>query len=405
MKFLFKNFSLYLLSSIFSSLIGFIGVVVFTKYILPSEYGLFSILMTFFAIFTIFMHGNTFILLTRKFYKEDFDEKTFVINLCFFIFIMFIFLLILNFLIVTHLFNFFNLQIKTMWIYIILFYSLISSYNQLYFTLLRLKDKSIDYFKINFVLSLLRFGISFLLISFYKNWESLIIGAFFSEFIIFLLFVKKFSFTFSSINLNYLKEIFSFFLKILPTTLSWRIITFSDRIILLKFATLEIVGIYSIALKLVSIIEMFIHSFNKAFNPYFMKNMEVKNKKNIIFIMFIYVISIIIIDIFAYYLMPFFIKFFKKEYCPALDLFNLLLLLTFFRVIHIIVSNFLYFFKKEFLISKIVFIGALINIPLNIILFHLYEVKGVIIATIFSYLLICILELIFLQKQKIKGID
>ena len=77
-----------------------------------------------------------------------------------------------------------------------------------------------------------------------------------------------------SVNKDYLSDIFSLCLPLIPHSLSLMIIAVSDRYLLNEMASAQEVAYYVLAVNLAIVVKVTSDAFMKAWNPFFFKNVN-----------------------------------------------------------------------------------------------------------------------------------
>lgn len=254
-KRLVKHSSIYLIGAAFQSLIGFVLIPVYTRYLSPSEYGQLEILNTILLILNIILSFG-FASALQKVHERDCktnEEKKTLIGTIYLFVIPVASLITL----IIALFAKFLTQITlndikyTPYIYLILITNLVVIFLNLSFAVLRVKEKSKKF-------ALFSFGKFFfavcLNIYFVVQLKLGVLGILFGNFlaqtilsITFLPTVlKSAKFAFSK-RLFYKLSIFGF--AIIPASIAMWIMDLSDRYFLKHFSDFHEVGLYSLGYK------------------------------------------------------------------------------------------------------------------------------------------------------------
>jgi len=390
---LVKSSFIYFIVVSFNALTSFLLVFVYSKYLSVEEYGLYGILMVIFSIVYVFIHSNLPNLLSREFYRSQ--KKLYYISSILIYYIVMFFIISLLIIISHNVFiQFFGVKLDLDWILFINIIALLKVIMDLFFSIMRLRFILIKFLILNIMLNILIFIISYLLVQRY-SWKGIFIASFLVYFLYDLIFIIN-NFKYFKFKFKFLKDVFIFAIKYIPTTLNWRIIAYSDRFFILKLLGVSYLGLYTFASQISSIFNLIINAVNQAWGPYFMKNFNSINKKHIIFILLGSIGLFLVIYIFIY----FFINFVNPSYKDAFIYVKYFLVISFFSLFHYLISKYLIFFKKENKISLYTFIGVIVNLILNYILIKYLELVGVLVATILSYVVIVFLEWNYAKKEQ-----
>lgn len=199
-----------------------------------------------------------------------------------------------------------------------------------------------------------------------------------------------------------LKKLLVYGAPLVPASLAFWIITFSNRIILTKLESLESVGIYGVAMKIGTVITLLTSSVQMAWRPY---SMSIKDKPDAdkIYSGIFYIIFLIgmlgVLSIAQ--LSPFILKIMliNPEYKEAANYISFLSMSSFLSFYYLIISVGLFLEEKTRVISKYVGLSAILSIILNLILIPIFSIWGAVAALIISYIFVNVS--IFKQSQRV----
>ncbi len=218
-----------------------------------------------------------------------------------------------------------------------------------------------------------------------------------------LYFIKKeFMISYKQQNINILKKYLNEGKHIFYANLSGNLYGQGNIIILSFFSTELIVGYYSIAQKLASVVTKFFQVIQKTIFPYVAKR-RVENMnsfKSILYkiIIFTFFVSIVILSIlFAlnndiYYL----ISGIHNE--NAVEMFDFWLLISFFTIINVMFHPFLIAMNQDKYLAKVyIFVGIsfLIYSPIST---YIFNVKGMLYSMLIVEIIIFISSLLYAKK-------
>ena len=201
---------------------------------------------------------------------------------------------------------------------------------------------------------------------------------------------------------NYFKESLLYGWPIIPHAVGGFLFMYSDKIIMEKFLALSTIGIYAIADRFAMLMKMLVNSFNEALHPQFMKTAKQGVEKlNTIFKPIILKWSAIIAQIYLY------LAFFSEEaiivltpikYHAAYSLIPILMLAYIFRGLYIFSSYPLFYLKKTKLIPIITITAGVTNIVLNIILIPIYGIFAAAWTTVIAFFITFIIARVFANR-------
>jgi len=230
-------------------------------------------------------------------------------------------------------------------------------------------------------------GLNYLVVFRFLNYLIIVL-------ILFIIFFKNYRIT---IKMQYLKKILLYGLPLLPMTLLFWLMSYIDRYFLLYLTDYTSIGIYGIAARFSRYIVFILSPIVMAWGPI---SMNIKNEDyafkfyintmNIfLFIGFILTfVFIFISEIMVVLLTP-------KEYFQSYKIIGLLCLGFVFNNAYFISNIGISLSKKTIYTSLAAFIGVLINITGNSVLIPKYGISGAAFSTMFSFILMFIINAYF----------
>lgn len=212
--------------------------------------------------------------------------------------------------------------------------------------------------------------------------------------------VKKF-FTLR-INKELLREMLKYAAPLVPASIAFWVIAFSNRFFLGHFESLESVGVYGVAVKFATVITLVTSGVQMAWRPYSMSIKEKDNAKDLfakfyLLIMIVGVIALLGIATLIPYVFSFMIP--NEDYYEAIKYIALISAGSFLNFYYLIISVGLFIEKKTGVISVYFGIAAGVSVLLNIILIPWLSLLGAALAIVISYLTATIL--IYIKSQKV----
>jgi len=140
-----KHSKNYLIADFFNKALGFAAIPIFTRLLLPEEYGIIAIFMSIISIFTVLMSVNLHGALAIKYYEKENDFDEFVGSNILFILILNFFLITLFFIFREYIASFFSISSYLFFIAIVTSFFYIFIQSELTLTS-NIFNKIIDYF-------------------------------------------------------------------------------------------------------------------------------------------------------------------------------------------------------------------------------------------------------------------
>ena len=401
-KNLIKDSFLYIVSDAIFGGLPIILLPIFSYYLLPEDFGLYTNIIVLMNLFSIFIdysasgyYGVNFYLKSRKISRDEVFMNSIRLMLINTI-LLFVFVLIFIDTISE------NLKLNQIDIYNCLFFGLLLSINTLYLTKLRFLNKVISFVKYRLfqvfihTLSSLAFVIILDL-----SWQGRYFGHFLPILLIFPVIIYNerrhlSKIKFFSSSYKYLTPAFIFGITLLPHVLSSWIKTGFDRFILTSTENIAANGIYSTAFQFSIIITLVGVGFNKAFSPYLFKklNGEYKSVKILLYKFFI---ANLIFVIFVLLILPIFVKFFlSKEYIDVIPILPYVILAQGCLNIYIILSNILFHLKKTLTLSLISVFSAFCHVIFLFLFIDKFLEFGAAISFLFSAIIQTLLTFLFI---------
>ncbi|MDD5773367.1 MAG: oligosaccharide flippase family protein [bacterium] len=389
MKKLFKEGSIYFLSTFLVNAGAYLLLPIYTKYLSPEQYGILSLVTVFGSIVATLMQMGLQGAVSRFYYDYKDDER----ELKSYISTIFYFLIGFNllFLILLLLFgnNIFHIFIKNEAVsfypfgFTVLFTTFFTLFSIVPLTLFRVRNQPFLYasFEIGrFVISA-AFSIYFIVFA-----NGLALGKLRGDFIgavslavlfVTILILKKdiiFDFDYKK-----LKASLFYSFPLLPHLVLGMLVAGSDRIIIEKFRPLSDVGIYAIGYSLGSIMNVIVCSINSAQSPWFFETAKNHPDAKEVFRKFVTVYIIVVggicllgilysKDIITYMLPP--------AYKNSSKIVPMILFAYLIQGLYYVVANSLFYAKKTVYFPFISAVSAAVNIGLNILLIPIFGITA-----------------------------
>ena len=221
---------------------------------------------------------------------------------------------------------------------------------------------------------------------------------------IFFLIIKGNLLSGISIRINYAtvqKEMTKYSAPLISNSVAWWINSASDRYVVVGFCGLAENGVYSVASKIPSILNIVQTVFNQAWGVSVIKEFDPDDKEgfftrtyNVYNLLLITVCSCIIAGnrILANLL-------YAKDFYPAWKYVPFLTMAIIFGSLSGFIGGFFSAMKKSSILAKSTMVGAIINFILNLIMVPFIGALGAAIATVISYWLVWMFRTIHVRKN------
>ena len=404
---LFRNFSIYTITTILNNGISFLLIPIFTSHFSPSDYGklgIFTILITLFnSLISISSSGA----IQSEYYQVEKSTLSQIItNALFLNFLLFIF-----FFVFTYIFNYQFYSFTSISSSILLLIPIIAFLNiipQILLIIFQSENKPIFFGILSLTQAGFNLFITIILVVLFKmNWigrvySLLIVALFFSLFGLIVLYKK--GYLIFRYNFKFIKLVLLFGLPLIPHTIGGIIIESSDRFFIKNLVSIEELGIYNTGYQIALIISIVDGAFSQAFVPYLFENLKINTNKSLKQIVkisygyiFILLLSVVLLSVMAPLIFNLFIghKFqngIKYVFWISMGCFAL--------GIYKVFAGYLFYYKKTIYLLYLSFINIGLNIVLNYILIKQFGVIGAAYATFTSYVVLTISTAILANKVK-----
>lgn len=401
-----KHSKNYLIGNFATKALAFISIPVFTRLLLPNEYGLLAIVSSITQIFTILMLLNFHGALSRNYHEKDGEFSVFVGSITVFLFLYNIIFITFIYIFKNSFAGFFNISPKLFIFGII--NGFLGIFTTLYLSYLQTSQQSKKYAILSLVKS---FSILVIAIGwvFYLK-ENKYLGRIYSEMVI-----NGFLFAYSLYNIikisifkvdrAKIKYAINFGAPLIFHAMSGFILVQFDRIIINQISGPGDAGLYSFAYNIGMIMNVVVMSLNKSWVPIFYSKLkdnkyEDINKMVLNYTKFI-LLSALILILFSREIVIFIAD---SAYYSALSLVPIIILSYVFVYFYTIYANYSFYRKKTYLISINTVIAGVTNVILNYIFIPKFGYMAGAYTTLFSYALLFSLHYLnsrYILKEKV----
>lgn len=405
---MFKKSFIYFIGQALSSLIPFLLIPFYTKYLNPDEFGLATVFLITISFGSILFSLGLNTAYMIKYYKIQERERKFLFTIVLLSFSIIIPVTILFIPLTSLITKYFITNFSLLDLFVLSFSIISSLYFNFFSTLLRNQQKAVQFVIYTFGNALINGILNIIMIKYLKlNYHSLVYSICAANLlfsIVGLIYYKKYI---VKINLIDGSKSFKVLLKIgwpiIPSQISSFFLASSDRYLLKTMENDFSVGVYSVGYRFANIIPNFIvNPFFGSYNPtayeLFMvdrsKFIEHQKKFSIILITIITAFVILMEYPFSYL----FHHFIDKRYWTGYSIIGIIALVYIFQSMMFIFDVVQTMMEKLHYSLIFITIGASIDIILNIILIPVLGIKGSAIASLISYVFMTIASYLINRK-------
>lgn len=288
---LFSNTILYTVGEVVPRIISFLMMPIFTRFLSPADYGILSYTNSVISFIYIFctLSLNSYVL---RFYfecKDENEQQKMIGNIFCFIALVNIFVLVLLNLFGPKIIDITNISVPWKpYFRLAVFNNFLESFSIIPMVYYRVKQNAKTFVCISLTRCVLQYVITFVMLAVCGFG---LMSQYYGRIVVLLPFaIIYFSIILKhgkiNLDLKQIKSALKFSLPLLPGAISYLALTSIDRIILERYVSLEIIGIYNIAYTIAMAMNMIIQSFYKAIEPnVFQKYSDDSNQTSFLFYM------------------------------------------------------------------------------------------------------------------------
>ena len=392
-KKLVSNSFVFAIGNLGTKFIGFFLLPLYTYYLTKNDFGIVDLLTTTLSLMIPIFTLSIFDSVLRFAMDKNYDKEAVLINSLVVSFLGFIFTLFI-YPILIHVLPFGDL---ILYFYILLFFQSINSTLTQYVralgdvTLFAISG-IINAF-ITLICNLLFFSIL------HMGIDGFLLSLIFANIITCFFVIGRAnlwrSFKINKLNIKLTKEMLLYSIPLIPNALMWWIMGFSDRYMITYFIGLSANGIYAVANKIPSILNMVNSIFFQAWQMSAIEEFESKDKSKFYSNVFnMFSVTMLVSTSILLVLLKLVLEIFVADnYFEAWKYVPFLLLGTVFSSFSGFLGTSYIAAKKTTGVFKTSVIGAIINIILNILLIPIIGLNGAPIATMISFAVIWLLRI------------
>ena len=407
-----KNTIYYSIGEILPKTVQFFLLPLYTKFLSTSDYGIVSYtntVVTFLNVFTL-LSLNSYVLRYYFIYKDEKKRKEVIGTIYLTIAITNLLLLGLSFLFVPSIISRFNIQIAwNPFFKLALLSNFFHSFATIPLVLYRVKEQANRFVFLSVGRTFLTIALNIILIVYFHKG----INGYFNAMLwgnmaflpLYLLILSKNSIF--CLKKDIIKEAFKFSLPLVPGTISFLILSMSDRVILERFVSLSDMGIYNVACTISLAMSIIVHSGYRAIEPtVYSKHVQRGYyefvKKTQSYYMFAIFCGGLCLSLFSQEIFYFFTS---ESFHGGYIYMPLLVVTSYMTGLNIIYTMVLTGDKKTGTIGVTTLIGGLLSIGLNITFIPMFGVFAAACSSAFSFIimnLILYFKMDFPQKVLVR---
>jgi O-antigen/teichoic acid export membrane protein len=403
---LFKGSVIYFMAIGINSLISFFLVPVLTRYLTPYDYGVVSTIQIFISILGIFLClgiDNSIPVNYVRYERKTFDH--YLKNV--------IYLIIFNFVVIFLCILIFRetlagfVEVPVPWLIISVASLIGTPFFSIAVMLLIAKEKVLQRSIFIIVQTVISAGLSLYFIVICRmNWEGRLLGIVSASLIIgflgLIIIFRQIGTGLNSISFHHIKHALSFGTPMVPYAISGQVMFGINRFFINSMLDISQTGIYSVAHQMGMMVSYLGSSFNTVWMPFFYRKLNENNDiSKLKIVKLTYAVSALIMSAALIWGIgsPFILKYLLgKDFHQASRYVIWIALGYGFESIYSILSGYIYFSQKTYLLTIIGVSCALANMLLTYVLISLNGLTGAAQATFLTYLAFFVLSWIVSQK-------
>lgn len=215
------------------------------------------------------------------------------------------------------------------------------------------------------------------------------------------------------IKREYILKLLNYGVPLIFYSIFYLAMFYFNRFIMVKFLSLDDVGIFSVVVQLGSFIDLLATSFNNAFFPWIYKNLSLIDnmlnnkeinqafiiKQKIVKIIYLYVFGLLFISILAYFVFIFLMKYvLGPSFIKAIDFLFIIIMGFYFKSLYYIFYYFITYSQKNIILSFITGITAIFSIVLNYYFIMYFGLWGAVYSFFITFFIYFLFTFIFSIK-------
>lgn len=406
MKKIFKSFSIYTSVKFANQAIPFLMLPILTRFLSPNDYGILATFVAMMGITDIIVALESPSAVSMGYFNQerDFNFSKYTFNALIINLMAFLMLFVILFFLKSFISQ--RLSIPANWLLLLPLMAICSVIFDIPVKLFVFQQKNLSYAIARVSSSLLEVILSvFFIIFLGLTWQGRVLGIAINQIIFFavgaFLLFKSRLLPFS-IDYKYIKDIFHYSVPIVFHSLGFTIITATDRFLLNRLVGLSATGLYSVGYSISAVIGFFTGALSLAWSPILYGRLACATqavKVKLVQYTYSFFILIMAMAIVLILTAPYFLKFFVGERFYGASQFIFWIALG--QAIHglyMLVSGYIFYQKKTYLLSITAAIVVILNIIFNYVFIKLNGAVGAAQATFLTFLIRLVLVWHFSNK-------
>ncbi|MEZ9845391.1 lipopolysaccharide biosynthesis protein [Vibrio breoganii] len=390
-----KNSFVYLISTIISALIPFLLIPIFTRYLSAEQYGQIAMFSIFISatggLLGLSVHGAA----NRRYYDNIDSHSLAIYN---FNCILVLLLNVLAFILFLAIFSSFIsefLNIPSSWLYIGVVCAVCSVILNIRQGQWQIRNKVISYATLQILNAILTSSFSIILIVIYScGSEGRVWGILISLIIVLLICMTtmiKDSLVRVSVDYGALRSIYRFGMPLIPHVCGMFLLASLDRLVINKYLGVDSAGIYMVAYSFGNALNLIFQSINKAYMPWLFENLSKESKETDIKVVkysYLYFLFILLMNIISFLILPSLLSLYLGgDFQEIINFLPIIILGQSFNGMYLVVTNYIFYKKKNILLSSVTISSGILNFILLLLLVPRFGLYGAAVSFLFSVFL------------------
>ncbi len=245
------------------------------------------------------------------------------------------------------------------------------------------------------------------------KWEGRITAQILISFILgtFSIYIIFKNWVYFEINGDYIIKLLKYGIPLIFHSISYLIMFYINRFIIVRFLSLDDVGIFSVGVQLGAFIDLLASSFNIAFLPWIYKNLSIIDNNNqnfeqvfliktrIVKIIYLYIFGLFIVSLLTYFVFILLMKYILgSSFYRAIDFMFVIIMAFYFKSLYYVFSYFIVYTQKTFTLTIITIITAILSIILNYYFIKFFALWGAVYAFLITFFVYFLFTFLFTIK-------
>lgn len=395
---LFKNTFIYTLLHLINSGVPFLLLPILTRYLTPEDYGMIATYNTFVGVVSIFVGLSMAGAVGVSFFHLKQEELRKYIGNVFNILLLSVSIVTL-FVMIFEPYLIEKLKLPVLWLYIAIVVAWTQMFTGINLALWRSQQKAKPFAFYEMSQTLFNISLSLLLVVvLHYGWEGRVSGTATAGIIFGLLsivFIYKRGYAVLNYSAEYMRDAFKFGIHLIPHQVALWMRYGVDILLITSIVGVSSTGLYSVGFQFGMVVGIFASAFNNAFSPYLyekLKEITPEIQKNLVKFTYYYFVGIVIfamlLSTFFIWLIPYFLG---EKFQGASEYIYWISLAHAFQGMYLMVVNYIFYAKKNHLLSMVTISTSIFHVVLSYILINDFGPIGAAYASVVSFFLTFIL--------------